>query len=236
MSNRQNRRGRGRALPNALRSAIRAQHRVDFAGSARRGVTDPPRVVRTPWNSLVIASLVVGENAASNLCVTPDVIRKWFTTQSFGSEVTFAGQLRIQSAQVWHIIPNGELNNEVRCRFNTLIPVGVNANDPAVCSRSALSSQEDFGTPARNATVRFVWPRTHQDVVFQFDDPYIIFRITLGPNQQVLAHTRILWRYFGGSSNVRYHVTDGIQIDELSRLFYSDLQLESEDCDVISID
>lgn len=117
------------------------------------------------------------------------------------TQLGFVGQqtvaFRIMSAQVWHIIPNGELNNTVRVRFFSLINLTTSCELVRV-----LATLDDYGTPARNATVKFVWPLTHSSNVLASSSENNVMRITLGASQQVLLHIRVLWRGIGGSTTL----------------------------------
>jgi hypothetical protein len=105
--------------------------------------------------------------------------------------------LRIVSMQVWHLVPNGELNNLVRVRFFSLI------EGTASCSLTdTLAQVEDQGTIVRNASAKFVWPKTHSSNTFPSVSTRIFSRLTLGAGQNVLVHLHLLWKFYGTSTSL----------------------------------
>lgn len=221
-----NRRNRSRRTP--VQSQMRLQkrqHHLDFTGIVGRGRSDPSRVSLNPWNSITLSTLVVGTSTPSNKCISFVDLDSFFTAQTSLS----AGQLyRVQSAQVWHIIPNGELNNRVRVRFYSLVGTSTSCDIVKV-----LSNVEDYGTPARNATAKFIWPLTHSSNVFASTNTNVVLRLTLEASQQVLLHIRVLWKPLGASSTVlRCNPQDNSWVltrDEVSNLHNSPLFAISDD-------
>jgi len=170
--------------------------RVENSGLVLRGNPDPPRVVLTPWNTINLSTVIVGTAAPSSVCITIANIVSLLLTQ-LGVTGTQTLAIRILSNQVWHLVPNGELNNNVRVRYFSL----TNAPDACEVVRT-IAQVEDYGTPARNATVRFQWPLVSSNRVFASSATSVVYRLTLEASQQVLSHTRIMWRFVGGGSAV----------------------------------
>lgn len=215
-SNRGRRRGRG-AVSNKMRASLRHQNRADFAGFTPHGRTDPPRVLLTPWNSLVLSTLITGPSSAGNTCLSITDIATLFRMQT-GLPVTVAFSLRLISSQCWHIVPNGELNNQVKVRFYSLLQT------TGTCAITyALAQIEDYGTPARNATAKFIWPKTHASNVFNFDSNVIPIRFTTLPSQQILLHLSILWRFNGSATTTIDFADMSVGREFSSELFNSDL-------------
>jgi len=221
MSNR--RKGRRTAQVPGRVSTDKQRHRLEFRGIVGRGPADPPRVLLTPWNTITLTTLLVGTAAPSNVCLAVADLTTQFTAQtgiavSSGTGYTF----RILSSQAWHIIPNGELNNRVRCRYYSLI------NETTTCSLvHVLAALDDYGTPARNATTKFTWPLTHSSNVFTQTSTETVMRFTLDASQQVLIHTRILWKPQGGTATITRVQDDGtlcVVRDEVSALFSEELE------------
>lgn len=204
---------RGGARKVRARVSGRKQHRNDFAGVVGRGNTDPPRVIFTPWNQVVVAASIVGGNAASNKCLTFVDLHKFFTTQC-GIPDTTVIQYRMIKLAAWHQTPNGEINNVIRIRFLDLLQVyascGVNYT---------LAQVEDHGTLTRLANAQYVWPRTHQSASFSGVSTGIYARLTLASSANVLLQHHILWRFAG---------TSGFT-DPIDRLFHQEEEYESDE-------
>lgn len=217
-SNRGRRRGRG-AVSNKMRASLRHQNRADFAGFTPIGRNDPPRVLLTPWNSLVLSTLVTAGTTAGNTCLSMTDIANLFRSQT-GLPTTVLFSMRLISSQCWHIVPNGELNNQIRVRFYSLLQT------TGTCAITyALAQIEDFGTPARNATAKFIWPKTHASNVFNSDSNVIPIRFTTLASQQILLHLNILWRFNGSATTAIDFADMSIGRDFSSELFNSDLQV-----------
>lgn len=193
----------GRVRRDLQRTTPRHWAKLENSGLVLRGNPDPPRVVLTPWNTVNLSTIHIGGSAASSLCVSITDIVTTLTTQ-LGVTGTQTFAIRVLSNQVWHLIPNGELNNNVRVRYFSL----TNAPDSCETVRT-LAQVEDYGTPARNATVRFQWPLVSSNRVFASSAASVVYRLTLEPSQQVLSHTRIMWRFVGGSSTITRQKADG---------------------------
>lgn len=191
-------------VPRAMqRPGPRHWARIENSGLVLRGNPDPPRVVLTPWNTVNLSTIHIGGSAASSLCVNVTNLVTILLAQ-LGVTGTQTLAIRVLSNQVWHLVPNGELNNNVRVRYFSL------TNAPDACETvRTLAQVEDFGTPARNATVRFQWPLVSSNRVFASGAQSVIYRLTLEPAQQVLSHTRIMWRFVGGSSTITRQMDDG---------------------------
>lgn len=222
MPNTSSRRGRGRRANNNLSRRV-TTIRNELRGASPRGTSDPPRVIINPWNTMVLQVVVVGTSTATNVCITPvNVHAAWQTQHTSG---TLAVAYRIQRMSIWHLIPNGELNNHVRARFYSLFSVNPCDNS------SVLSTQSDFGTPARLSHIHYVWPRAHQEAVLIYTSTTTIARISLEPTQQVVYHLHLLWRFTGGTTTIMDNRGNCTR-DEMSELLHSDLVT---DFDQISI-
>lgn len=223
-------RGRSRRIPIRMRNAAKREHQLDFRGLTPHGRSDPPRALLNPWNQITLVSLVIGGSDLTNKCITIADCDQFLRNQ-IGATTQFSRAFRIVEAQAWHIIPNGELNNVVRVRFYSLI------NETTSCDTiKVLSQVEDYGTPARNATAKFIWPRTHSSNVFGGTSTEVVLRLTLEPSQQVLLHIRAMWRGAGGSIS-KVTTVDGktvIAADDASVLFNTPLSRDILD-DVISL-
>lgn len=188
-----------------VRGILRANNRRQNIGNSRGGRTDPPRVDLSPWNTACITNTIVNSgSAATTLCQSSTELINKLLKQL---EITATNlTIRFIQCQLWHLVPNGELNNRVRCNFYGLISAST------VCSEvRILANLDDYGTPARNATVRFLWPETHQARVFSGLDGLNVFRVLLEPSQQILMHFRVLYRFSGAVPTVS-HLKDGREI------------------------
>jgi hypothetical protein len=214
----QRRRGNGRRPPavvNRVRRRGRSQrieHLADFRGLTVRGSADPPRVILSPWNSLVVVWLQVNGASPTNECVTNADIAAHMKTQLGISSFTGEFIFRIERADLWHIIPNGELNNEVQCDFMGLIDPSSACDSPI-----PLAAITDYGTPALNAHVHFIWPRTHASIASRSIYTNPVIRMQMRASQQILVHMHILYNFPGAVSSRSELRVENI-VDDLSVL------------------
>jgi hypothetical protein len=199
MNNNGLRSARGRKRRGGIQRGMSRKNddRAAYRGIVFRPSYIPPRVLYTPWNSLVLSWEVAGAPAASNRClsISADLVPAFRIQSGLPSSVEFG--LRIVSMQVWHLVPNGELNNLVRVRFFSLI------EGTASCSLTdTLAQVEDQGTIVRNASAKFVWPKTHSSNTFPSVSTRIFSRLTLGAGQNVLVHLHLLWKFYGTSTSL----------------------------------
>lgn len=210
------RRSGGRKVPRKVRGAIRASNKSSFRGFTPRGRSDPPRVILTPWNSITLSTLIVNGETAANKCLNIIDLAKLFYVQTGIPEDTPI-MFKILNMQLWHISPQDEISNRLRARFYSLLVINTTCSDSEV-----LSQQEDYGTPARNATIKYIWPRVHSDNIFVYSAIKIFTRLTLDINQQVLGHIRILWRSYGVASTVFDVANNTCTQSKMSALLNSD--------------
>jgi hypothetical protein len=192
--------------------------RAAYRGIVSRPSYIPPRVLYTPWNSLVLSWEVAGATAATNKCLTiaNDLVPAFRIQAGIPAAVEFG--MRIVSMQAWHLIPNGELNNLVRVRFFSLIE-GITA-----CALTdTLAQVEDQGTIVRNASAKFVWPKTHSSNTFPSTSTRVFARLTLGAGQHVLVHLHLLWKFYGTSTSL---FNQEILNEGVSNLSITDFPLE----------
>jgi hypothetical protein len=199
MNNNGLRSARGRKRRGGIQRGMSRKNddRAAYRGIVSRPSYIPPRVLYTPWNSLVLSWEVAGAPAASNRClsISADLVPAFRIQSGLPSSVEFG--LRIVSMQVWHLVPNGELNNLVRVRFFSLI------EGTASCSLTdTLAQVEDQGTIVRNASAKFVWSKTHSSNTFPSVSTRIFSRLTLGAGQNVLVHLHLLWKFYGTSTSL----------------------------------
>lgn len=211
-----NARGRGRrprSVRGGMRQHVRRQHELDFRGLVLRGPNLPTRTIITPWNSLVLSTVLVGGTSPSNVCISVADIHAQFVATT-GLTTANVTAYRVMQMQAWHLIPNGELNNRVRVRCYSLI------NETTTCDYVKVLAQiEDYGTPALNATAKFIWPLTHSSNVFAYNSTEVVMRFALESSQQVLIHTRVLWKFISGASSVSIVTDTGLATnsDEATR-------------------
>lgn len=192
------RRGGNRRRSNKVSSAVsnKRHNRDNYRGIIANAHFDPPRVLATPWNQLVVSWKFIGGTSASNQCFDFFTDLAPAMRAQCGLPNIDIGY-RIESLQVWHLAPNGEVNNVVRVRFMSLIE-GITA-----CSVSdTIAALEDYGTPVRPASVKFIWPKTHFSNTFPSSSTRIIARATYGPSQQLLLHAKILWKFVGSTNSL----------------------------------
>lgn len=207
------RRNRNARLQTRVPSAARREHRANFSGLVLRGTADPHRVNVTPWNQAVVSTTLVGATNPTNVCITINDICVAFKNQ-MGLAKDLGFSVRLIRNQSWHLTPNGELNNVVRCRYYSLI------NTQAACNNyNVLAQLEDYGTTSRPAHVSYVWPRTHSSNIFASSEVLTTMRYTLQASQQVLMHTHIMWRFSGVGTTQMCALTKEISIEPHSYLF-----------------
>lgn len=188
-------RARRNRVPNNMRRHTRFENQRNFRGIVAHGRSDPPRVLLNPWNQITLTTLITGATTPTPVCTAIRDLDTYFVNQTGGA--TGNRIYRVMEAQFWHIVPNGELNNRVRARFYSLI------NETTSCDIvKTLAFIDDYGTPARNATAKFIWPSTHSSNVFSATSIEVVTRLTLESSQQVLAHFKVLWKPVGGSSSL----------------------------------
>lgn len=229
MSGRNGMRGKGnirqrRRVQNIVQKSNKQQHKLDYRGIISYGRSDPNRVLLNPWNTITLSTIIVGNETPLNKCLTVLDLHNMFIKQT--GITALSNVYRIQMVQCWHIIPNGELNNRIRVRFYSLI------SETASCDLvKVLANVEDFGTPARNATAKFIWPKTHQSNVFSFSSTATVLRLALEQSQQVLLHLQILWKPIGASSTIWRMMQTGesiIERDKMSELHNSEVNDDFE--------
>lgn len=175
---------------NLRRTVPRLDSKRITTGLAPRGNFDPPRIVATPWNSLVVSLQLEGTTEAKIKCLGTTELLNAFALQTgtTGTRIDF----RIVSAQVWHLIPNGEINNSLNVRF-----FSSRGPTEACGTNYCISQQLDAGTLTRPATVKFVWPLAESSFPLPSISAQNILSVNLGISQTVLVHLRVLWRSQG---------------------------------------
>jgi len=188
-------RGRNGGRANVPRNMLSPRHvHYDMYGYVPRGPQDPPRVLLTPWNSIVLSTTLIGGATASSACVTYANLLTYFTAQTaLSGSINF----RIARASVWQQVPSGEINNQVTARFFDL-----SASATGCSITDTLSHQIDHGTPARLANVHYVWPKFMQQLSHSATSATPFMRVTLLSAQQVLLHIHCLWRGSGVGTNL----------------------------------
>lgn len=194
-------RGRSTRLYRTRRNYVTpAQLRRDNQGMFPRGRFDPPRVVVTPWNSIVLAALST-PSAAGSYSYNVTSIATLFRNQ-VGAPNTLNINFRVQRVDMWttpgDVIQNTALNFGLRP--SSL--VGPDADD------DVFPWVEDFGTTARPAHLHFVWPISHQNRIFVSNESgnTVVFHVDTPVVQSFSVHIHLLWRISGGDPTPSYNL------------------------------
>jgi len=193
------RRGRGRMSVNS-----RHLDHLRFFGGPLRGLQDPPRVLLTPWHSIVLQFDIVGTAVASSYCLTPSTVK---TRLTFQTSISGNMQFRFQRCSVWQQTPNGELNNQVSARFFDL-----SASSTTCSLTDTLAQISDHGTPARLANIHYQWPQSMQMLIGNDTSTTPFVRVALGPSQQVLLHLHMLFRGQGAANELCHCNVEGLHV------------------------
>lgn len=193
-------RGRGGSrrksrVQNQVRKTVRAEHQRDYRGVLAAGRADPGRVLLNPWNTITLSTIILGTASPTNTCLTIDKMHAFFLSQT--GITTINNAYRIISAKLWHLVPNGEVNNVLRVRFYSFIDAASSCD-----LIRTLASVEDYGTPARHAVVSFTWPKVHQSAVKSYADTSQVLRLAQQSNQQTYMQLTVLWKPLGAASSV----------------------------------
>lgn len=159
-------------------------------GYSPRGRFDPPAIVATPWNSLVIAfasaapTAGVTDTTVSNLSVA--------LRSQIGLGLTPAISLRFLRVSVWSgLAPIDVIGSNMALRASNL-------------SQSSNTSTyvwiEDRGTVARPAHMHWSWSVSDRNVVFgsATSADTIIFQVDHHANSAWFCHVHVLWKPSAG--------------------------------------
>lgn len=186
-------RRRGGRRARGSRFATRGQLRSEIQGSVPRGTFDPPVVVTSPWNSLVVSATSSFETSGYSQLKISDVIVAIQTQLGFNS--TQKMYIRFSRLDVWTSVSDAVIGP---LSFAIEPADLLSAHITRVTYRQWL---EDIGTQARPAHCHYIWSRAEQQVVFASDSDgaIIILNIDHGANFSCYWHIHVLWRVYGGN-------------------------------------
>lgn len=189
------RRGRGRGTTAKVFTTRKnfvtpRQQRRDLEGFSPRGQFDPPRVIATPWNSLVLAGLSAAPEAGSTT-TTVSTLATLLKSQlgiPTSAEVPFL--MRFLRVDIWNTVTD-TVNGVTSI---ALLPEDFNYQG---AQRQWI---EDRGTVARPGHCHWVWSRSESLKVYHSVDraSSIIFSVDHGANYTWTVHVHVLWRPAGG--------------------------------------
>lgn len=192
--------GRSRLVRRSRNFVTPAQLRRDNQGFYPRGRFDPPRIVVTPWNNIVLAALSTA-NAAGTYDFQVANIVTLFRNQ-VGAPTALNFIFRVLRVDVWttpgDVLQNTALNFGLR-PASLLGPVEDDDFFPWV---------EDFGTATRPAHCHFVWPVAHQNCILVSNEStnIVIFSIDTPVVQSFSVHIHLMWRIAGGDPTPSYNL------------------------------
>lgn len=166
------------------------QNRRDFSGYSPQGPFDPPRIIATPWNTIVLAGL----SAAPDAGVTETTISQLTTLLKSQIGIPTAADIpflfRFMRVSIWSTLTD---------TINGVQSLGLQASD-LNSGGSTRAWIEDRGTVARPSHCHWVWSRAESLITFNSSSQgnTIIFRVDHGVNYSWNLHVHMLWRPAGG--------------------------------------
>lgn len=174
--------------PNTMTRAVKADINRRLNGVVLTLGADPPRVVQIPWNSIVVrfqgtsAAGAALEYRISDLCTT--------LTSQLELDCSTDIELRVQRMAAW----------ETSGQSFTVEPYSLASGLPSGTSGpKTMTVLHDNAGRNQFARVGYVWPQSHQTVVYsRSEDPTIpVYRYELQPMSSFETHIHILWRTRG---------------------------------------
>lgn len=192
----QGRGGRGRRRAPTSTTVVRKnfvtpiQNRRELSGYSPQGPFDPPRVIATPWNTIVLAGLsaAIEPGITSTTVAQLAVLLKSQIGIPTAAEVPFL--FRFMRIGIWSTIT--DTVNGVQSL--ALLPADLNRGG------SVRAWIEDRGTIARPSHCHWVWSRPESLVTFHSVDnaSVVIYEVDHGNNYTWNSHVHVLWRPAGG--------------------------------------
>lgn len=192
---------RGRGRRTRTRRVVRnfvtpTQLHRQTVGYSPRGRYDPPSIVATPWNSLVVAF----SSAAPTVGVTDTTVGSLAIALrgQIGLGNTTALSLRFTRVNVWSGI-------------SSIDAIGSNiALRPTNLSSPNMRYVwiEDRGTVARPAHMHWSWPVSDRNVVFStaLSSDTVIFQVDHHATSAWFVHVHLLWKPTGGDPIPTYRL------------------------------
>lgn len=178
---------RRRAKP-SMKAVLRAHE----SGRRLKVPRDPPAVVDTPWNSMVLQSTGQGDTTVSGLNLVP-----LLTVQAGFTAIAGLGfDFRVQSVRVWSLVAGTPIRLSCYGFDNTNSKTG-----------GALCVLDDWPGRLSFAGVGYEFPMSVQNIVYSEDSNLKICQIDVGASNDWLAYFNILWRgnkYKPFAETVRY--------------------------------
>lgn len=186
-------RGRGRGLATTVRRrnfVTPAQLRRENHGFAPRGSFDPPRIIATPWNSLVLAGLSSATDAGVTQTTVNTLITLLKSQLGIAPADTTPYLIRFQRLDMW---------STTQDTVSGTSSFGMLPSD-LLDGGHNQTWLEDRGTTARPAHLHWVWSASQQTRVFDssVEGNSIVYSTDHAANWTWNVHVHILWRFKGG--------------------------------------
>lgn len=159
----------------SLKSILRAHEN----GRKLRVGQNPPPVVDTPWNSLVLQFSGDGDTTVTAKKLFPLLTNQAGFTGASGLGI----DIRIQSVRVWSLVAGQPVRLSCFGFDNTSSSTG-----------GALCVLDDWPGRLSYAAVGYEFPSSVQNIVYSEDSASKICTIDLGAKNNFLAYFNVLWR------------------------------------------
>lgn len=184
-------RGRGRRVGPSVRTLIKAKEN----GRVLRVPPNPPPVVETPWNHLVLQLTATGDVAFTGKLLFPYLLNQAGLTSAQGCGI----DMKIQMVRCWNLNPG----NPIRASFYGF-------DNTKSSSGGALAVIDDYPGRLNFAAIGYEFPTSVQNIVYSEDSTAKFVQVDVAPSDQWLSYVNILWRgnkYTPFTSNVRYQAS-----------------------------
>lgn len=186
-------RGRGRGRAPSTRALMRAHD----SGRRLRVPPNPPSVVETPWNSIILQFTGNGDKTLTG----KKIVSVLQAQTGFTNAVTVGYDMKVRSIRVWSLAAG----HPIRASF-------FGFDNTATADGGALAVLDDYPSPITWAAVGYEFPVSAQNVVYSEDSTAKFCSIDIGGNNGWLAYIDLLWRgnkYTPFTQTARYLASRG---------------------------
>lgn len=179
-----------------------AQLHRESHGIAPKGRFDPPRIVVNPWNSLVINTVAIYNEAGVNELSISSLATALRVQIGLNTDQRLL--MRFRRVDIW-TTPQTVVTSQVNL---ALLPE--NLTPLSAGSTSQLQWIEDYGTAVRSAHCHYVWPASMSNAVFDSTDSsaFVIYSVDHSASVGVINHVHVLWRPYGGDPVPSFRLSD----------------------------
>lgn len=165
--------------------------RYMIRGAAFRGRFDPPRIIATPWNSVVLCAYGVFSDAGTSN-FTFSSLATVLRTQ-LGLVTTQTLSLRFRSVGLWST-PSDVATSAIN--------VALRASDLNFGTTGYHQWIEDAGTTARPSHVHWAWSAAESEVIYvsPANDTTVVFQVDHTAAFSYIVHVHVLWKSTGGDT------------------------------------